>query len=791
MKSIITLLCFFFFSISLFSQLNMTLRGQVEYTQQLNDIWGYADDQGNEYALVGAFNGVSIVNVTDPDAPSEVAYLPGVGSMWRDLKTWGTNAYVTNETGEGVMVIDLSMLPDTATAYNWEPNLPGLGTLGPCHNIFIDEFGIAYLTGCNLNNGGLLYVNVDTPDGAPEYIDKGTNEYSHDVYVRDNLAYSSEIEIGVFTIYDVTDKSNTIALGTQATAASTTHNAWLSDDGNYLFTTDETGNAPIGSYDVSNPTDIIELDQFRPFETLQDGVVPHNVHVWNDWIIVSYYSDGCIVIDGSEPDNLVEVGNFDTWLGGGTGFNGAWGAYPFLPSQTVLVTDQANGLYVMTPTYVRAARIEGLIFDSANNTPLPNAAAAIDGTTTKEFTAIDGLYKTGYHTGGTYDFTFSKPGYISKTITVDIANDSTVMLNVGLDALSSFSITANVTDEETGAPIPNASISLINDDFNFEAISNDQGVASFNGIYEGSYDLAAGKWGYKTKLLSSLNVNNGTTVPSVELSKGIEDIFSVDLGWEVTGNAATGDWELADPNGVFVSQAGGLFITPDEDDNDEGSGAYVTDNGLDIFEDRVSGGGTKLTSPVFDLSNTGKPMVKFSTWFFSVDPNSGDGGNDNMRVEISNGDTTAFVASFSMGELAAPFWEVSEIDVAAYLTPSENMQISFSISNLNGDITEGGVDNFSAWDADPISSTSDIQGELNIKAQPNPTNDFFSVKWDGQNLKNSSLEIFSILGRPIEKFEVSAFQNEIQLGENYSTGIYLAQFSIDQEIVKTIKLIKQ
>ena len=46
-------------------------------------------------------------------------------------------------------------------------------------------------------------------------------------------------------------------------------------------------------------SDIKELDQFRPLATLGDGVVPHNVHVFNDYLIISYYTDGVLIVDGS------------------------------------------------------------------------------------------------------------------------------------------------------------------------------------------------------------------------------------------------------------------------------------------------------------------------------------------------------------------------------------------------------------------------------------------------------------------------------------------------------------
>ena len=70
------------------------------------------------------------------------------------------------------MVIDLAD-PQDITAYNWMPTIDGLGTINNCHNIYIDEFGMAHLAGCNVNGGGLLYVDVTAPGGMPVYIDKG------------------------------------------------------------------------------------------------------------------------------------------------------------------------------------------------------------------------------------------------------------------------------------------------------------------------------------------------------------------------------------------------------------------------------------------------------------------------------------------------------------------------------------------------------------------------------------------------------------------------------------------
>jgi hypothetical protein len=58
-------LCGCFLSTSLVAQ-NITFRSQVHYTSEENsNVWGYVTG-GKEYALVGVYEGLSIVDVTDP-----------------------------------------------------------------------------------------------------------------------------------------------------------------------------------------------------------------------------------------------------------------------------------------------------------------------------------------------------------------------------------------------------------------------------------------------------------------------------------------------------------------------------------------------------------------------------------------------------------------------------------------------------------------------------------------------------------------------------------------------------
>jgi hypothetical protein len=211
----------------------------------------------------------------------------------------------------------------------------------------------------------------------PLYLGHGPPEYAHDVYVRDRIMYSSELWLGSLTIYDASNPAQIKWLGSQETPMEFTHNAWISDDGSSIFTTDERANGFIASYDISDYQNISELDRFRPAKTLGQEVIPHNVHVKDDYLVISYYTDGCIVVDASRPGNLIEVGNYDSFTGESGGYNGAWGVYPFLKSGLILISDRQSGLIVVEPRYTRAAYFEGVVLDGSSREPILNATIEI------------------------------------------------------------------------------------------------------------------------------------------------------------------------------------------------------------------------------------------------------------------------------------------------------------------------------------------------------------------------------------------------------------------------------
>ena len=411
---------------------NLELVSQLEYSPKLNDVWAYVDGEGNEYALVGTNTpgGISVVDLSNPENPVEVAFIPDANSLWRDVKVWGTHAYAINENSEGLLIIDLSSLPDAGGITTSRYTGPNDDPWYSAHNIYIDEFGFAYIFGASRDNGGAIMLDLTDPVNPVEV---GTYEvaYIHDGMAVDNILYTCDLYVGTFSIVDVTDKSNPIYLGGHETPDLFTHNIWVSDDRNFVYTTDEVSGGFIAGYDISDLNDIVETD--RAQDKPNSNVTPHNTFFMDDYLITSYYDAGIVIHDVTDPENMVLTGQYDTAPNNSAGF-GDWGAYPYLPSGLVLASDNAEGLFVLQPTYTKAARIQGQVTDANTGNPLFNAEISIQNTDVVDLTDVSGIYKMGTVESGMFTIVASKTGYLDKTIeNVEFINGEAVNLDIELE----------------------------------------------------------------------------------------------------------------------------------------------------------------------------------------------------------------------------------------------------------------------------------------------------------------------------------------------------------------------
>lgn len=740
-----TILLFFvsIFSFGIFGQAdhNMTQVGHLDFQQlhntELNDVWGYVDETGIEYGLVGAQKGTSVVSLADPTNPTEVFWEPGMQSIWRDLKTWGDYTYVTTEAENGLLIIDLSPLPSSTsltTSYYYGPDTSAWQS---AHNLYIDENGYCYIFGANRDNGGVIILDVHTDPMNPIEVGSFENWYVHDGYVRNDTMYLAHINDGIISMVDVTDKANPVLLGTQSTPTDFAHNIWLSNDGNYVFTTDELPNSYIGAFDVSDPNNIVEVDRIE--STPGSGVIPHNTHVLGDFIITSHYTDGVVIHDVTYPYNMIEIGSYDTYPLQNTNYDGCWGAYPFLPSELILATDQTEGFFVLSTNYTQAAYLEGTVTNANSGANLEQVLVQISGDEHSNETNANGFYAGGLPNGTTVDVTYSKVGFHPQTISVTLTNGVITTQDAQLVPINPFNLEINVVNASDNSPIENAQIEMIGALLSPTGSTNALGQEDMTLYYAETYEIIVGKFGYITSC-ADFSIDENTGSITVELTPGYYDDFTFDFGWSVSGNAQTGIWERGVPATYFGDAA------PLNDvDNDCGTKLYVTGNaeGVGTNQDDVDGGVTILTSPIMDLTTYQNPFVNYTRWFYSY--HGSWPFTDELKVLVNNGAEIVEIDAIGSDTITNATWIEKSINLSDFIAPTATTQFIFRTADYQGsdNITEAALDKFFISEGEPVNV---VEHEISdFKLYPNPTADVLTIQFEG----TSDFILVDGLGRTI------------------------------------------
>jgi len=773
-------------AVSQMPNFNLTEVARIPVSQQDrgSDIWGYTDENGREYALFGTARGVYIYDLLDHANPVEVAFVAGNPSIWRDIKTYKNYAYVVMDLsggggdGDGLIVMDLSGLPNSIETKVIR-DLPIGGELNICHNVFIEEDeGFMYLFGCDALTGGAVIFDLNDDPYNPELVGTYNDNYVHDGFVRGNLMYTSEVYAGVLAVVDVTDKSLPVRLGQVTTSSDFTHNCWLSDDGNYVFTTDERSNAFIDAYDVRDFTDMKLVDKIQ--SNPGSNVIPHNTFVLNDFLITSYYTDGVTLHDARFPDQLIQVGAYDTSPNfSGDGFDGCWGVYPYFESGYIIAADIQEGLLVLEPNYQLASRVLVNVKDSKGD-PINNAnvsllqnGESLEDENSKGTTDLTGVSKLATSIAGDYDLKVGAIDYKVVVIEdVTLIAGERIVVDVVLEDAEAFTANINVIDENNN-PVPNAFVSLVSELNEFSGFTNDDGEVNADLFDQGlaDYEVVVGVWGYNTNVIStSFNAEN--TSAEVVIQKGYYDDFVLDFGWTETGNAEKGSWERGVPVATFYQ---GNIVAPDRDsETDFGDMAYVTGAGTEINPSvhDVDNGNTIITSPTFELADYENPVIKYDYWF--ADAGGSNNPNDFFIVRLHSGDQSVIVQELT-GEDKDLFyqWNENEIIVSEYIVPSNDMRISFETGDDtdNTNFVEAAIDKFTIEDSEapikyaftgvvtdefgnPVSDAvvglqtssfqssivSDESGNFSIELSPE-TYDVSIGKWGFQGVTVNSVEL--------------------------------------------------
>ena len=351
----------------------------AEANERVSDVWGWTDPlSGREYALLGRTAGAAIIDVSNPTLPVYMGLVPANRTSTRDLKVYKDHLFFTGDGAgdHGLVIFDLTRLrtvDQPPSMFEADTIYTGIAS---AHNLIIDEVsGFAYPVGASQGGetcgGGLHMVDIREPqtpvfagcftDTIGLFSDGRTHDGQCVVYTGPDDRYADREICFVsnetaLRIVDVTDKSNPMPLAAaRYPRVAYVHQGWLTDDHKYFYLDDEldelvgmTGKTRTLVWDIAELDDPVLVGAFEGSTTATD----HNLYIKGDRMYQANYQAGLRIWDVSDPEKPVEVGHFDTTpdVANPPGFVGAWTAYPYFESGTIIVSSMNEGLFIVKPS---------------------------------------------------------------------------------------------------------------------------------------------------------------------------------------------------------------------------------------------------------------------------------------------------------------------------------------------------------------------------------------------------------------------------------------------------------
>lgn len=383
-------------------------------------IWGWTSPSGKEFALLTSRDpgGLSFVDISNPAQPKELGFIPSGKSIWHEVHSYKHIAYkVSQENSDGLQIIDMSPLEQgkppilLRSALEW---------FTVAHTLFVDttvtpaRLFVAY----GRTDGVKIFTLEDPANPKLIHTIPGGGE-THDMFARGNRMYRSNQRASTLTIFDITTLTAPKEVYTiDFTALATTvgeplrgisHNSWLSEDGKFLFTTEETIGCTVKAFDITN------VSKQNPPKLVgrwiaTNRIIAHNVYIKGTVMYVAHYTAGLRVVDVSDPANMKELA-FNRPSSSTAEFGGTWGIYPWFKSGNIIHGDDVLGLLiekitVSLPTAVQSTvnnprlRISGLN-DGRINLSLPKTGPywiSLFSPSGREMLALGGQGKSGMQT---------------------------------------------------------------------------------------------------------------------------------------------------------------------------------------------------------------------------------------------------------------------------------------------------------------------------------------------------------------------------------------------------------
>ena len=402
---------------------NVTEVGQIAPvgtgTSFYQDVWGTVDKStGIEYGLITSFQGVILIDLSEPSTPLEVSRMGNIRGDF-DVKAFGH--YVVSGVGE---IFDISNVSNPVL----------ISTFGGAHNLYVD-YPFLY-TACPNN----IY---DISDPYNPLLIANYGGGCHDLVVMNDTAYVASGWINT-RILDVSNKYNILTMSEFDLPDDYSHFVFPTRDRQHLFLTDEVGSWGTTVWDISDYDNVSMVSQF----TIHSLSTTHNLFIKENYAYISHYTDGLRILEISDPTNVSEAGFFYTNSPPDTlnRFNSNWGVYPYAPSGLIYLSDRSNGFFVVDfDSSNSLAGIFTTVKDASDNTPINHAWSKIEG----YFTGVtDSLGESLFYAPeDNYNIITNKFGYYPDTTNLTLIKDGMINLDVLLEpAIPELTLNAILID---------------------------------------------------------------------------------------------------------------------------------------------------------------------------------------------------------------------------------------------------------------------------------------------------------------------------------------------------------
>lgn len=329
---------------------------EFTYGIKYQSCWGWVDTAtGDEYGIIGSTAGTYIVNVTNPTNPVLSDYIPHrqTDCIWHEYKTFQNYLYIISDDAgsNSFQIADLSYLPDSVHVIHDSTNI-----FERAHTLFVDGNKLYVASVKTLTNTTSMSVYSLANPSHPALLRELNQDYPfisavHDMFVSNDSVYASCGYDGLQIFkYDSVSNSFNLLGSLQDASNIYNHSSCLSPDFTTLYVCEEVPDGrPIKVVDVSNISSPALIDTFHT----NINNTPHNPFLLDSLLIIAAYQDGVYIYNVSNASTPVLMGYFDTYPANPPGtypwppYAGAWAAYPYLPSGTLLVSDMQSGLFCL------------------------------------------------------------------------------------------------------------------------------------------------------------------------------------------------------------------------------------------------------------------------------------------------------------------------------------------------------------------------------------------------------------------------------------------------------------